>query len=240
MKRRTFLAAIATLSLAIGAAWHSRPVGAIPVFDSANYAQNILQAARSLEQINNQIQQLQNQATMLQNMAKNLRKLDYSSLGQLTGALQRIDGLMVQAQGLTYNVNTTSSLFQLHYPEQYAASVTSDQLVLDARANWRSSMDAYRHTMSVQSQVVENVANDSALLGELLAQSQGAEGALQAQQATNQLLALSTKQQLQIQTMMAAQFRAEAQEQARNAQSEERARVRSERFLGDRRAYTPR
>jgi len=94
-------------------------------------------------------------------------------------------------------------------------------------------MDGYRRTMNVQSQVVENVATDSTLLGELVAQSQGAEGALQAQQATNQLLALSNKQQLQIQTMMAAQFRAEALEQARNAQSQEQGRANFERFKGN-------
>ena len=35
------------------------------VFDAANYAQNLLEAARALQQINNQIQQLQNEATMM-------------------------------------------------------------------------------------------------------------------------------------------------------------------------------
>ena len=42
------------------------------VFDPQNYAQNLLEAARALQQINNQIQALQNQAVMLQNMATNL------------------------------------------------------------------------------------------------------------------------------------------------------------------------
>ncbi|TIU76621.1 MAG: P-type conjugative transfer protein TrbJ, partial [Mesorhizobium sp.] len=73
------------------------------VFDPSNYAQNVLTAARSLEQINNQIQSLQNQATMLQNMARNLQSLDFSSVGQLTGALHRIDGLMDQASGLSFD-----------------------------------------------------------------------------------------------------------------------------------------
>ena len=33
-----------------------------PVFDAANYGQNLMTAARTLQQINNQITQLQNQA----------------------------------------------------------------------------------------------------------------------------------------------------------------------------------
>jgi P-type conjugative transfer protein TrbJ len=69
--------------------------------------------------------------------------------------------------------------------------------------------------------------------------SQGAVGALQAQQATNQLIALSTKQQLQIQTLMAAQYRASAVEQARNAEAEEEARAATTLFLGTSNAYAP-
>ena len=101
--KRTSLAAIVAASLAIAApqAGHA----AWPVFDATNYGQNVLQAARALEQINNQIQQLQNQAVMLQNMAKNLQRLDFSSLGQLQGALNRIDGLMMQADGLSFDLS---------------------------------------------------------------------------------------------------------------------------------------
>ena len=36
------------------------------VFDSANYAQNLLQAARALQAVNNQIRALQNQASRAQ------------------------------------------------------------------------------------------------------------------------------------------------------------------------------
>lgn len=43
----------------------------ITVFDPTNHSQNLLTAARELQQINNQIQQLQNQAMSLANQAKN-------------------------------------------------------------------------------------------------------------------------------------------------------------------------
>jgi P-type conjugative transfer protein TrbJ len=241
MKRRTLIASSFGAVACIGAAaWWLKPSNAIPVFDSANYAENMLQAARSLQQINNQIQSLQNQAVMLQNMARNLQKLEYSSANQILGALQRIDGLMGQAQGITYSVADTESSFQKLYPRQYDSTITQDDLVVDARNRWQVSMDGYRQTMTVQSQVVENVQADRVLLDELVTVSQGAQGQLQAQQATNQLLALSAKQQLQIQNMMAAQFRAEAMEKARKAQSEEQGRAAFDKFMGDGKAYTPR
>src|SRR5579885_1151798 len=50
------------------------------VYDPTNYAQNVLQAARALEQINNQITSLQNAAQMLINQARNLASLPHSSL----------------------------------------------------------------------------------------------------------------------------------------------------------------
>src|SRR3546814_8179084 len=89
------------------------------------------------------------------------------------------------------------------------------------------SMDAFRHTMTVQSQVVENIHNDVATLADIVARSQGAEGSLQAQQATNQLLALTAKQQFQLQQMMAAQIRAAAQEQARRTSEEHTSELQS-------------
>ena len=55
------------------------PAHALIVFDPSNYAQNVLTAARALQQINNQITSLQNQAQMLINQARNLASLPYSS-----------------------------------------------------------------------------------------------------------------------------------------------------------------
>src|SRR3546814_127094 len=98
----------------------------------------------------------------------------------------------------------------------------------------------YKQTMTGQAQVVENVAADARALSAIVAKSQGAEGSLQAQQAANQLLALTAKQQFQIQNMMAAQYRAETIERARRAQAEIDARAATTRFLGSGSAYTPR
>src|SRR3546814_17760546 len=84
---------------------------------------------------------------------------------------------------------------------------STDELARDARGRWEHSMDALRQTMLVQAQVVQNVEVDSGELARLVTQSQAAVGNLQALQATNQLIALSTKQQLQTQEMVAAQYR---------------------------------
>ena len=70
------------------------------VYDPSNYAQNVLQAARALQQINNQITSLQNQTQMLLNQAKNLASLPYSSLQTIEQSLARTQQLLNEAQRL--------------------------------------------------------------------------------------------------------------------------------------------
>jgi P-type conjugative transfer protein TrbJ len=210
------------------------------VFDPSNYSQNLLTAARTLQQINNQIQSLQNEATMLINQAKNMTRIDFPELQALTQTLQQVDRLMGQAQGIQFRVSGLDQQFRQLFPQSFSAARRTNEQVVAARARLDTAMSAYQQTMTVQAQVTENVTADAQALSGIIAKSQGAEGSLQAQQATNQLLALAAKQQFQIQNMMAAQYRAEAIEQARRAQAEIDARAATRRFLGSGSAYTPR
>ncbi len=232
------LAATTSLGLVAVTLLPVTPAEAFTVFDPSNYAQNVLTAARTLEEINNQIRSLQNEARMLTNMSKNLSRIDFPQLQEITQTLQAIDRLMGQAQGIGFHFSETEAQFRQLYPDAFDVALRSDQRVTRARTRLDTSMAALRHTMEVQSQIVENVHGDAAALSEIVAQSQGAEGSLQAQQATNQLLALTAKQQFQLQQMMAAQFRSDAIEKARRVQETEEARAATERFLGSGHAYT--
>jgi len=238
----TTLGTAAIGSLAFGVSTVSPPAhaqfGGI-VFDPSNYAQNILTAARALQQINNQIQSLQNEASMLINQAKNLTKIDFPQLQAITEKLQAIDRLMGQAQGIGFRVDGLDDEFRKLFPQQFDAALNRVGQVAAAKARLDAAMSAFRQTMSVQSQVVENVQSDAQTLNEMVAKSQGAEGALQVTQATNQLLALTAKQQFQIQNLMAAQYRAQSVEQARRAQAEIDGRAATKKFLGSGSAYTP-
>ena len=147
--------------------------------------------------------------------------------------------LIGQAQGVSFRVDGLDQQFNRLFPQRFGQALSTDAQVIAARDRLDTAMAAYRQTMTVQAQVIENVASDAQALGSIVAKSQGAEGALQAAQATNQLLALTAKQQFQLQQMMAAQFRSEALEQARRLQESEQARGATRRFLGTGKAYTP-
>lgn len=209
------------------------------VFDPSNYSQNILTAARTLQQINNQIRSLQNEAQGLINQAKNLTTIGFPELQALQQTIQQIDQLMGQAQGIQFKVSTLDQQFRQLFPDSFAQALTMNQQVQNARTRMDTAKASFQQAMTVQAQVVETVQADAQALNGIVARSQGAEGALQVGQATNQLLALAAKQQFQIQNLMAAQYRAEAIEQARRAQSQADGQAATKKFLGSGSAYTP-
>lgn len=210
------------------------------VFDSSNFGQNLLTAERTLTQINNQIKALQNQATMLSNMARNLTTFNFPELQQITTTLQKINTLMGQAQGISFQVSQLDAQFNRLFPGQAGTATTTDQQLANAKSRLDAVMAAYHQTMAAQSQIAENVSTDATTLSTLASRSQSSQGALQAAQATNQLLALTAKQQFQIQQMMATQYRAEATDASARAQASIDAQAATKAFLGSGSAYTPR
>lgn len=218
----------------------ARPAAAgIPVIDGSNLVQNILTAARTLQQINNQIRQLQNEAVMLTNQARNLTSLDFNTLNRMRVALASTNRLIAEAQGLAYEVSRMESEFSRLYPVEYAGSISGSRMALDARQRWRYSLDALRTTAKMQAQVAQNFPVDESTLADLVARSQSAVGQLQATQATNQLLALQSRQAIQEQQLRITQDRAVALEQARQVAVQERAREVRRRFQGAGTPYTP-
>lgn len=225
-------AAIPALLLAVP------PAAAMPVFDQANYSQNLLTAARTLKQIDQQIRQLQNEAQMLSNMDKHLRRVDFPELAKLKDNLARVEALMEKAEGVDFGVDQLDARMAALFPKDFSG-LTRSASVAQPKARLEAAMASYRRTLAVQSRIAADVKEDAAVLAEVAARSSSAEGSLQAQQATNQLLALAAKQQMQLQQMMAAAYEADMLDRARAAQSAAEARERMRRFLGDGKAYTP-
>lgn len=210
----------------------------VVVFDPNNYAQNILQAARALEQINNQITSLQNQAQMLINQARNLASLPQSSLNQIQQSIQRTQQLLGQAQRIAYDVGQIDRAFSTTYGA--ASTTASDQALIDgARERWRNSVAAFQDALKVQAGVVGNLDTNRVEMNSLVTASQSATGILQATQAGNQLIALQTGQIADLTATIAAQGRAQTLEAAQRAAAQEQAREQIRRFLTPGAGYRP-
>lgn len=209
----------------------------VTVFDPSNYASNVLQAARALDQVNNQIVSLQNQALSLINQARNLAQLPYSALSTIQQNLTGIGELLGQAQRIAFDVRAIEEAYARDY--QGLAQASDRDLLRAAQARWENSAAAFKDALTVQAGVVAKLPATAGEIQALASASQGAVGVVQAAQAGNQLLAVQTQQLTQLIALMAAQGRAQALEQADRAASREQAREQFRRFIGRGEAYQP-
>lgn len=233
---RTLLATISLTSvLAVSVPARAQ----MTVFDPSNFSQNVLTAARTLQQVNNGIQSLQNEAMFLINQARNLASLPYSSLAQLQQSIGQTRQLLSQAQRIAYDVTSIDQAFSRTYSQSYGSSTYSPQLLADAQTRWQNSLAGFQDAMRVQAGVVGNLDRMRAEIDALVSSSQSATGALQAAQSGNQLVALQTNQLADLTAVMASMARAQSLESARTVASQAQAREQLQRFLDYGPGYQP-
>jgi P-type conjugative transfer protein TrbJ len=194
------------------------------VIDPTNLIQNALTATRTLQQVTDQARMLRNQVTQM------------TRLGIYVGedferTLSDLNRLTHQARGLTYRIDEIERVFEMHFPDAYADwSVTEQAQIADAQQD--AAIMAFRDSIQMQAQITQAIEQDSRQLNVLMNASQGSAGQLSAVQAGNQITALSAKQTMQMQTLMAAQYRAEAIERSRALYAEQAGAARHEAFMG--------
>lgn len=213
-RARLRMTALVSITLSMTALVPEPAAAQMVVFDPNNYAQNVMTAARELQQINNQIQSLTNQAQMLVNQAKNLANLPMSTLAQLQSTITKTQSLLAQAQRISFDVQQV----QTAYSSSYGAAPTSasnSTLFAAAQTRWQNSVAAFEDSLKVQAGVVGNMSTHSSATTSLVSASQSASGALQAAQAGNQILAVQSQQLSDLAAVLAAKARADALEQAR-------------------------
>lgn len=208
------------------------------VYDPSNYSQNILTAARTLEQINNQIKSLQNEATSLINQAKNLTTLPLTVLAPLQAQIKQTQQLLAQAQRMAYDVQQIQTQFAAEY-KNIDLTAPQKALVAGAEDRWKTSVGALEDTLKVQAGVVGNIDGARTSMNELVTASQSATGALQAAQAGNQLLALQSQQLSDLTAMMASIGRAQSLDAAQKAAAQAQGREQLRRFLTPGTGYQP-
>lgn len=235
--RRLALSGASALLIAFAAAPAHAQFGGV-VYDPTNYSQNVLTAARTLEQINNQIKSLQNEAESLINDAKNLASLPTSSLVELQSQVRQTQQLLGNAQRIAYSVQSIDEAFNKRY-RGAPMSATDKALVDNARARWEDTVAGFEDALKVQAGVVGNIEGSRNAMERIVGSSQSASGALQAAQAGNQLLALQARQLADLTAVVAAQGRAQALEASQRAAAQDQAREQLRRFLAPGTGYRP-
>ena len=210
----------------------------LTVFDPANYQENLLSSARALEQINNQVRQLQNQVQVILRMDQNLLRLGSTISPDLQRALGDIQTQLRAGDGIALRLQATQNGYERLFPREVSASLSADDVLRNAKNRWEEEYAALRRAALLQGQVGDGIDGDVRLLGDAMARSKNAAGALEVAQAGNELTSLSVKQALQLQSLLAAQQRAEAFAKARDLATEDEARQRFKSFVGTGSAYS--
>jgi P-type conjugative transfer protein TrbJ len=232
MTHRCLRAALVALTALIGTAAISLPALAQwAVYDAANHVQNVMTAARMLQQVNNEIKSLQNQAISLTNEAKNLASLPYSSLGALRASIAQTQQLLSNAQRIAYDVSSIDRAFTTLYPQGYSSGTSSAAMTADAKTRWQNALAGFQDAMRTQAGVVQNLDSTKSEIDALVSASQSASGALEATQSGNQLMALQTKQLADLTAVMASIARAQSLEAARTIESQAQAAQQRKNFL---------
>jgi P-type conjugative transfer protein TrbJ len=216
----------------------TRATAQLTVFDPANYQENLLAAARGLEQVNNQVRQLQNQVLMIQRMEQNLRQLGSTIAPDLQRTLADIQTQLRSGDGIALNLEATQAGYEQLFPQQVSIALSSDDVLRTAKARWEEEYAALKRAALLQGQIADVVDADRGLLGEAMQRSRAAGGILEATQAGNELVALSVKQSLALQGLLAAQHRTDTFAKGRDLAIEDEARQRFKSFIGTGAAYT--
>ena len=194
------------------------------VLDPTNLIQNALTATRTLQQVTAQ-------ATMLRNQIIQMTELGVYVGSDLERMLGEFNRLQHQARGLSFRIDEIERVFEQQFPDAYADWSATEQAQI-ADAQQEASIMAFRDSVRMQAQIAEAVEEDGRQLQTLMSASRSAQGDLAVAQAGNQLTALSAKQSMQMQTLMAAQYRAEAIERSRQLYMEQAGSARHEAFMG--------
>ncbi len=202
------------------------------VIDPTNLAQNVMQAARALEQINNQIRQIEQQALMLARSQLQLSP-------QLTQAIEDARAVFDAASGVSFEASRIGENLRELYPETYQdfdlenVLSRSDQWLAESRASLQRAMEAEARAASA----INRARGD---VNAALSASSGAEGQTGAVQAGNQLLGVMATQLAETQALLAAQGRALHTERIERLAREERAtEIRRRAFPARRRNVDP-
>lgn len=213
--QRTFISLLVSASIAATLAASPAQAQRI-VYDPTNYAQNVLSAARALEQIRNQIRQIEQAAAMLRQNPLQLSP-------ELTQSIGEARALFETAQGIAFDVESLGDDLRTLYPETWE-EFDLDQVLGQSDQWMRESRASLQRAMEAEANAARSIERTRGRIDRALQSSSGSEGQTGAIQAGNQLLGIQASQLAEIHALLIAQGRALETERMERLARDERAR----------------
>ncbi|MGG6518200.1 UNVERIFIED_CONTAM: conjugal transfer protein TrbJ [Acinetobacter baumannii] len=208
---------------------HTNATG-IPVFDSGNFANMIINATNQATQISQQVNQI-NQAIrgngLSEQMLKQLGVSNYSSIiFQMSQQASDLNKVIQASNSLKHSVGQIQAEFEALYPNATSyKNKTPDQMLQDF-SKWSNQLQNANATAMQAQASVGAIVDRNMKIGNILSESAGSAGASTVSQiqGTNQLLGILGQQMNDLHSVLATSQRAtmEAQAQAQAVKDSQR------------------
>jgi type IV secretion system protein TrbJ len=215
---------ISAIAVCMGGGILSLPAEAVyPVIDHSNLVQNIKNVAQTIKIVANTFTQIDNQVKSLENEAKNLAKMNaansFNNITLFDNSLDEIKGILYSSRGLPLRYDAMESKYKQLYKDNYEGG-TYDEWQKQSGDLMQQTNNAAYDAMKTQG-MIEELPDDEQSIKDLLANSDSAQGALEASQVGNHLASVNTRQLMRMQTIQAAAFRLQASRAAEEVQQRE-------------------
>lgn len=198
---------------------------ALVVYDPTNYSANIQTSLKQVESVVNELKMLENQAKQLMQIGQipELQQLK-STFSQLMKIRGEVTSLLNSYENFQ---NEWDSVFR-----DYASvsGMSATEWAAQAQKMVNESNKALYDSVKAQTSV-QQIESDAQALTALQNASQGAQGALQAVQAGNQIGAVTAQQLMRLQSIMAASNTAQATYYRELRARDEKAAAEGKRFF---------
>jgi type IV secretion system protein TrbJ len=212
------------LLIAAGALFPPSSAKAIPVFDPANFAQNLVSAIEAVDQALTQVQQYENQLQQYEEIVRNgaapavytwdrivsiqnKLKTIASTLRDYRHWLRDLDDYLSKFADLDYYRSARCYGSNLSCPKSEWDRILQQSEYMNGLGSEsrKKTLDQLMHALE---QSDDDLVKESKNLDRLQRQAQEADGRMQALQAGNQLASAEVHQLMQIRIIMDAQYRA--------------------------------
>lgn len=195
----------------------------------------VKRAADAAKQYSNMAQQLQTQMKQYQDMARNSGKLTDSQWYTVSRDIRRLQDVYSKTKALAYDAQQFDKRFQSTYKDYKAfSSAQRSKSFEEEYANWaESGYDNAKTAMKAGGMQIDMMADEDALLADLVSQSQSAGGRMEALQVANQIAAQQVQQSQKLRQLLAAQTNMQAQALAQATQRQAAEDANTNRFFND-------
>lgn len=173
----------------------------MPVFDLANYLENIAIAKNTLDSLTKEAEQIKYQL-------QNLTPVENYQFRDISPLIKELDGTVSQGQAVAYSMSNLDAAFKQRYPDYLNAQGQKDYT--KAYKTWSAAtLDTLKNTLEAAGINAGNFSQEETMLAGLKAQAKSASGRMQVQQALAEFAAENVNQLQELKRIVAAQTSAQ-------------------------------